>query len=102
MIYKLIKTNMITWIALTGLFMFLDFIQVKVVRFDSHGYTFVGSAILAPIAFFLTTFSQLSQTAKDDRYRYSFIASIAMGGAWLIFSMVFVFIIFHGLIGGSE
>jgi NADH:ubiquinone oxidoreductase subunit 6 (subunit J) len=99
MIYNLIKNNLITWIALTGLWMLLDFIEVKIVRIN--GYVYVGLIILALIAFFLTTFNQLSKRTKEERYRFSFVTSIALAGAWLIFGMVFI-LIFHGLIGGSE
>ena len=79
--------------------MISDYIYVKF-SFRS-GYVDIGLIILAPIAFSLTTFSQLSQRTKEERYRFSFVTSIALTGAWLIFWIVFG-LIFHGLIGGSK
>jgi len=100
MIYKLIKNNLITWIGLLGLWMFFDYIYVKIADINMKNVT-IGLIILAPIAFFLTNFSQLSQRTKEERYRFSFIAAIALAGAWFIFGMVFI-LFFHGFIGGSE
>jgi len=94
MILNVIKYNLITWFAFLGLWMFMDYIYVNS-GMGKENFSHFGKA---SIAFFLTSFKQLSQRTEEERYRFSFVISVALTGAWFVSGIIFL-LIFDILIG---